>query len=289
MTIIDKYYVMKKTSQYITMLDKLFVFDIETIPDTEVLHNLTGSTTIDEKEKRKELEEYSSEVSGGNPFPRQLFHKVVSISILIADIKKVNGYEYYEINKIGTISNIDKTAKKMTEKFFNYLCKYTPRIVDYNGRTFDLPVMKYRAMKYGISIENMFKSGDKWNSYNQRYSTDWHCDLLDVLSDFGASARCKMNEVCSILGIPGKIGIDGSKVADMFDEGELKEIDNYCETDVLNTYLVYLNYGLLSGLVNYDNFIQMNKDLKNYMIDKHLPHFDEFLEEWKKVDTRGIF
>ena len=271
------------------MLDKLFVFDIETIPDTEVLYNLTGSTTTDEKEKRKELEEYSSEISGGNPFPRQLFHKVVSISILIADIKKVNGYEYYEINKIGTISNIDNTEKEMTEKFFNYLCKYTPRIVDYNGRTFDLPVMKYRAMKYGISIENMFKSGDKWNSYSQRYSTDWHCDLLDVLSDFGASARCKMNEVCSILGIPGKIGIDGSKVADMFDEGELKEIDNYCETDVLNTYLVYLNYGLLSGLVNYDNFIQMNKDLKNYMIDKHLSHFDEFLEEWKKVDTRGIF
>lgn len=271
------------------MLDKLFVFDIETIPDTDVLYNLTGSETIDEKEKRKELEEYSSIISNGNSFPRQLFHKVVSISILIADIKHIGDCEYYKINKIGTISNIDKTEKEMVEVFFNYISKNIPRIVDYNGRTFDLPVMKYRAMKYGIGVKNLFKSGDKWNNYSSKYSLDWHCDLLDALSDFGSSAKCKMNEVCSILGIPGKIGVDGSKVAEMFDSGLLKDIDNYCETDVLNTYLVYLNYMLLNGSVNYDNFIKMNKELKDYMISKNLPHFNEFIDEWKKVDTRNIF
>lgn len=271
------------------MLNKLFVFDIETIPDVDVLNNLTGSCTTDPILKRKELEDYSSEISGGNSFPRQLFHRVVSISILLADIKNVDGYEYYEINKIGTISNIDNSEEEIVKKFFDCLCKYLPKIVSYNGRTFDLPVMKYRAMKYGISIETLFKAGDKWNSYNQRYSLDWHCDLLEALSDFGASARCKMNEVCSILGIPGKIGIDGSRVANMFDEGKLKEINNYCETDVLNTYLVYLNYGLLTGLISKKNFHDMNIDLKNYMISKNLSHFNEFLDEWKNVDTRNIF
>ena len=271
------------------MLDELFVFDIETVPDTDVLQSLTGSTTTDEKQKRLELEEYSREVSGGNPFPRQPFHRVVSISILWADIKKKNGYEYYEISRVGTISSTTNTEKQITEKFFDFLKRHNPRIVDYNGNTFDLPVMKYRAMKYGVSVENLFKSGDKWNNYNYRYSTDWHCDLLEVLSDFGTSSRCKMNEVCSILGIPGKIGVDGSKVADMFDDGKLKEIDNYCETDVLNTYLVYLNYCLLSGTITHDGFIQMNKELKEYLEKNNLPHFNEFLDEWKKVDTRDIF
>ena len=271
------------------MLEKLFVFDIETIPDTDVLYNLTGSKTTDVISKREELEEYSKEISGGNPFPRQLFHKVVSISILIAKIEKNYDSEYYKIEKIGTISSLDNTEEQITQKFFKYLCDNIPRIVSYNGKCFDLPVMKYRAMKYGISAKNLFKSGDKWNSYNSRYSLDWHCDLLEALSDFGTSARCKMNEVCSILGIPGKIGVDGSKVASMFDEGKLKEIDDYCETDVLNTYLVYLNYNLLNGTINKDNFLKMNKELKDYMINKNLAHFNEFLEEWEKVDTREIF
>ena len=270
------------------MLDKLFVFDIETIPDTDILENLTGSTTEDLNEKRKELEEYHIEVSGGNTFPRQPFHRVVSISILIAEIGKINNYEYYEIIKLGTISSLDNTEKEMTEKFFEYLCKYIPRIVSYNGRTFDMSVMKYRAMKYEISIEKLFKAGDKWNNYLQRYSTDWHCDLLEALSDFSASARCKMNEVCSILGLPGKIGIDGSKVIDLYDQNLIKTIDDYCETDVLNTYLIYLNYALLSGLTNKSNFINMNQNLIKYLKQKNQPHFDEFLEQWKKFDTRNL-
>jgi predicted PolB exonuclease-like 3'-5' exonuclease len=270
-------------------LDKLFVFDIETIPDTDALYNLTGSTTDGVQEKRTELEKYHIDISGGNPFPRQMFHRIVSVSILVADMKMIKGYEYYKIMKIGTISSIDNTEEEIVKKFFDYLCGIKARIVSYNGRGFDLPVMKYRAMKYCISIEKLFKAGDKWNSYNQRYSLDWHCDLLEALSDFGASGRCKMNEVCSILGIPGKIGVDGSKVAGMFDEGKLKEIDNYCETDVLNTYLVYLNYNLLNGTINKNDFISMNIDLKKYLENKKLPHFVEFLDEWKKVDTRNIF
>ncbi len=270
------------------MLDKLFVFDIETVPDTDILKNLTGSITQDLFEKRKELENYHIEVSGGNPFPRQPFHRVISVSILIADIVKSNNYEYYEIIKLGTISSLDNAESDIISKFFDCLFKYTPRIVSYNGRTFDIPVMKYRAMKYGISIEKLFKAGDKWNNYTQRYSLYWHCDLLEALSDFGASARCKMNEVCSILGIPGKIGIDGSKVTELYDQNLLKTIDDYCETDVLNTYLIYLNYALLSGLTNKENFINMNQDIIKYLKQKNFSYSYEFLDQWKNVDIRNL-
>lgn len=271
------------------MPKKLFVFDIETIPDTDVVFNLTGSEETNVLKLRKELEDYHMEVAD-NPFPRQLFHRVVSISVLDADIiVDEKGFEYYKINKVGTISNTKYSEEEMTAKFFEYLCKHTPRIVDYNGRTFDLPVMKYRAMKYNLSIPELFNAGDKWNNYNTRFSFDWHCDLLDALSDCGASARCKMNEVCSILGIPGKIGVDGSKVSGMFDEGRLKEIDNYCETDVLNTYLIYLNYMLLIGKISKDGFYSMNKDLIDYMEKQDKEHFFEFLTMWEEVDTRNLF
>lgn len=271
------------------MLEKLFVFDIETIPDTDVVCNLLGIESNNISFLRNELEKYHIETSNGNSFPRQMFHKPISVSILIADINKNNSTEYYKILKVGTFSSMKNTEKEIIEKFFDYLCKYLPRIVDYNGRTFDLPVMKYRAMKYCISAPKLFKAGDKWNNYQQKYSIDWHCDLLDVLSDFGSSCRCKMNEICSILGIPGKIGIDGSQIIEMFDNGKLKEIDNYCETDVINTYLVYLHYQLLVGSISNKDFIKMNKDLIRYLLDENKEHFNEFLNEWKKVDNKNIF
>lgn len=271
------------------MLDKLFVFDIETIPDTDAVYNLLGIQSDDINYLRAELEKYHVEVSGGNPFLRQMFHKPISVSVLIANIEKKDGFECYKINKLGTFSSTRNTEKEIIEKFFDYLSKYLPRIVDYNGKTFDLPVMKYRAMKYCISAPKLFKAGDKWNNYQQKYSLDWHCDLLDALSDFGTSCRCKMDEVCSILGIPGKIGVDGSQVISMYDDGELEEIDNYCETDVLNTYLIYLHYQLLMGNISNEGFINMNKDLINYLKTENKDHFIEFLEEWEKIDNKNLF
>ena len=272
----------------------IFVFDIETIPDTSVVEKLTDSKSKDEKELRKELEEYSSEVSGGNSFPRQPFHKVVAISFLEAEIETLrDGTEFYRITDVRTGGTEQSTEEEIIKGCFNYLSKNPSRLVSYNGRTFDLPVLKYRAMKYGVAAPWLFKSGDKWNNYQQRYSLDWHCDLLEAFSDFGASARCKMDEVCSILGVPGKLDTDGSQVAELFDNGKIKEIRDYCETDVINTYLLYLNFQVLSGNLNKDNFIKCNRDLIDYLAsfsdDKNKTHFAEFLAEWRKCDTRKLF
>ena len=271
------------------MLKKLFVFDVETIPDTDVVFNLTGSENKDILTLRKELEDYHIKISNGNPFPRQLFHRVVTISILIADIVSYNGYEKYENIKITTLSSSRNTEKEIIEKFFSFISKHIPKIVSYNGRSFDLPVLKYRAMKYGISLEGLFKSGDKWNSYNQRYSSDWHCDLLEVLSDFGASSRIKMNEVCTILGLPGKIGVDGSQVAGLYDENKLNIIDDYCETDILNTYLIYLNYAHLTGIINREIFNDCNLELIEFLKNAEKDNFFEFLNAWEEVDSRKLF
>lgn len=271
----------------------IFVFDIETVPDTDAVFNLTGSKTKDVKKLRKELEEYHIEVSKGNPFPRQPFHKIVAISFVEARIETDSrGNENYIITDVRSGGVEESSEEELVKGVFSYLGKKTPRIVSYNGRGFDLPVMKYRAMKYGVSAPWLYKSGDKWNNYMSRYSADWHCDLLEVLSDFGASCRCKMNEVCAITGIPGKIGVDGSKVTDLYDKGDIKAIRDYCETDVLNTYLLYLVYQQHTGTIGEKNFVDANKDLIAFLEEnksKEKAHFEEFLDEWKKVDERGFF
>lgn len=243
----------------------LFVFDIETIPDESAAINLLGlPENASKEEKRNALKKYHLDISG-NEFLRQPFHKVVVISFLEADIVRENGQERYILQNIKSGGNIDSNEEELVKGFFSYLKKKSPRFVTFNGRTFDFPVLKYRAMKYGISASWLYKTGDKWNNYNQKYSLDWHCDLLDAFCEFGASARVKMNEVCSILNLPGKDGIDGSKVMDYYDSGRLEEIRNYCESDVVNTYMLYLNYQHFTGNISSNNFIEAKEDLINYI------------------------
>ncbi len=47
----------------------------------------------------------------------------------------------------------------------------------WNGRGFDLPVLRLRAMVHGLSAEGWFRGDSKWDGYAQRYAPDWHCEL----------------------------------------------------------------------------------------------------------------
>lgn len=270
----------------------LFIFDIETIPDSESALNLLGNDFKDLKSIRQNLIDYHLKITDGkNSFLRQPFHKVVAISFLEANIvRDFNGCEYYEINDIRSGGKDTSSEEEIVKGFFQHIKKKTPRLVSFNGKNFDLPVLKYRAMRYDIDAGFLYKMGDKWNNYNHKYSLDWHCDLADAFSDFGASSRIKMNEVCACLNLPGKTGIDGSMVQDYFDDNRIAEIRNYCETDVINTFLLYLSYQLHNGSMQKEAFNKNRQSLVKILENnnENKSHFKEFLEEWKKVDPRII-
>ena len=269
--------------------DKLIVFDIETIPDTEAVKNLTDFNSDNVDELREELERYHLDVTGGkNSFPRQMFHKTVAISYVVADIHRDASGESYVLRDVRSGGSVDSSEQEIVEAFFKFMNAAKPRLVSYNGRGFDIPVLKYRAMKYGVQATALYKAGDKWNGYGSRYSADWHCDLLETLSDYGASTRGKLNEVCSILGFPGKFGVDGSKVTVMYDAGQVKEIRDYCETDVVNTYLVYIRQQLMQGNMSKENYNQAILDMKDFLEKsdkKEQAHMHEFLEAWADANN----
>ncbi|WP_253300075.1 3'-5' exonuclease [Wolbachia endosymbiont of Chironomus riparius] len=270
------------------MLSSLLVFDIETIPDVGSCRNLLN--TSDEssiEEKRDALKKYHLEITNGqNEFLRQPFHQVVVISFLLSNISYKNGYEVFTLQEIRSGGTIDSSEKELVKGFFNYIAEKKPRLVSFNGRTFDIPVLKYRAMVHGIPAEYFHKAGDKWNSYNQRYSSDWHCDLLELLSDFGASARIKMNEVCAAFNLPGKIGIDGSKVMGFYDNGKTQEIRDYCETDVINTYLIYLRFMHHQGRITNESY---NKSIEELLAEcAKKQHLQKFKKEWE-ISCNGNF
>ncbi len=268
----------------------LFVFDIETIPDTETAKHLLDKHEASLHELRQGLTDYHLKITDGrNSFLRQPFHRVVAISFLDAEIvRDFNGCEYYKINEVRTGGDLGSSEEEMIKGFFSYLKKKTPRLVSFNGKNFDLPVLKYRAMKYEIDAPWLYKMGDKWNNYNQKYSLDWHCDLADAFSDFGASSRIKMNEACACLNLPGKTGVDGSMVQEYFDQGRLQEIRDYCETDVVNTFLLYLAYQHHTGNLGKDSFLKNRHELAEFLQKngQTRAHLQEFLLEWKKIDKR---
>lgn len=265
----------------------LFVFDIETIPDLRAAKNLLDLPNADATTLREVLTKYHLDLTDGkNSFLRQPFHQIITISFLEAKIERdFNGQESYIITDIRSGGDLFSSEADLVKGFFSHLKKHFSRLVSFNGKNFDMPVLKYAAMKNDVEASWLYKSGDKWNNYNQRYSLDWHCDLAEAFSDFGASAKVKMNELCAAFGLPGKIGVDGSQVMQMFDDGKLQEIRNYCETDVINTYLLYLVYQHHNGSLSKNNFIKSKENLREFL-EKNAetkPHFVEFLVAWKNI------
>jgi 3'-5' exonuclease len=136
----------------------------------------------------------------------------------------------------------ERTEKQLISAFCEKIAELTPQLVTFNGNTFDLPVLRYRAMIHGISAPGLAV-----RPYFNRYTED-AVDLCDILSSFAPHTKASLNELSRIMGLPGKSdGSDGSDVERFFLEGKIKEIADYCETDVVNTYRVWLRYELFRG------------------------------------------
>ncbi len=264
----------------------LFVFDIETVPDTDAVPGLVGIDVEDVQERRHALSQYHLDATGGkNDFPRQPFHRVVAISYLTAEIDRDGGKENYTLKELRS-GRLGADEAELVHGFYQWIDKTRPRLVSYNGRGFDLPVLRHRAMKHGIEAKTFHDTSNKWENYTTRFAQDWHCDLQEALTDFGAASRAlKLNEVCAVLGLPGKFGVDGADVAPMFDAGRVSEIRDYCETDVLNTYLVYLRYQLTRGLITRESHDDAINDVISMIETEKTErsHLGDFMDAWGKA------
>ncbi|MDH5796470.1 MAG: ribonuclease H-like domain-containing protein, partial [Anaplasmataceae bacterium] len=152
----------------------IIVFDIETIPDTDIAESLTGKHSQTEEEKREDIYNYHLDTTS-NSFPRQPFHKIITCSVLQADFTD----QGIKISYLGACGIDEYNEKDIVSKFFNLFENQNKQrwLVSFNGRTFDLPVLKYRAMLYHIECAGHYKT-----DYYYRYSWQNHCDLLEHLS-----------------------------------------------------------------------------------------------------------
>src|SRR5499427_609896 len=200
------------------------VLDIETIPDPEL---------------------YSPpELSAGTerPFPPLYACRPIVLGVMWLD-------EDLSVKRIGTIGE-GKNEDGMMGDFAEFMGKWRPQLVTWNGRGFDLPVLALRALRFGLNFGWYYRG----EGYRYRYSEEGHLDLCDLLADHGAAKMTSLDGAARLIGLPGKAGVDGSQVEGLYQAGQIDSLRRYCLSDVAQTAFLFLRYRLISGLLDRDAY-----------------------------------
>jgi predicted PolB exonuclease-like 3'-5' exonuclease len=250
------------------------VFDIETIPDVELGRAIYGIEGLSDADVAKVMR-FRHKQSRGTDFLPHPQHRIVAISVVLRSADDLH---------VFSIGDADSGEQELIARFFDGLERYVPELVTWNGSGFDLPVLHYRAMRHFITAEKYWDVGDndrdfRFNNYLGRFH--WrHIDLMDVIAGYQPGAKSSLDQVALLLGFPGKLGMSGSMVWDKYRQGLIEEIRNYCETDVLNTYLVYLRFQLMRGVVDRARYDDEVSRLREKLAGEQAAHLQEFLAAW---------
>src|SRR5262245_29559470 len=241
------------------MNDNVIVWDIETIPDLRGFAAANYLTCKTDAEIREVM---------SDKFPKHIYHSIVCIGALVARRQD----NKWVVDAIGAPHIGERSEKELVQAFVGKIADLKPQLVTFNGNSFDLPVLRYRAMVHSIAAPGL-----SVRPFFNRY-TDDAIDLCDVLSSFSPQAKATLHEICKVMGISGKpAGIHGGEVARYCLEGKINEVADYCETDIVNTYRVWLRYELFRGRLtnpvfaaseaNLIQFIKLRGNTKPHLIE----------------------
>ena len=253
------------------------IFDIETVPDVALGRQLYGLGDLDDAAVAKAMFARQRASTGSEflPHPQQ---RVVAIACALRTREQLT---------LWSLGDLDSSEAQLLTRFFEGIEKYSPELISWNGGGFDLPVLHYRALKAGVQAPRYWETGDedgsfRYNNYLSRFH--WrHLDLMDVLSGFQPRARAGLADVAALLGFPGKLGFSGDQVWETYLAGELDSVRRYCETDVLNTYLIYLRFQFMRGRLDRDALEAEFERARRLLRESAQPHHAQFLRAWEAL------
>ncbi len=263
-------------------MDKVsyLIFDCEAIADGELITRvrypndaLTGPQAI-----RRYRDEVLAERGDGKDILPVTFMLPISVAVAKVDAD-------YRLLDLSVLDAPQFRPHVITRHFWTGWTKYErPTLVSFNGRGYDLPLLELAAFRYGLSVPPWFNvEARNYEQARNRYNIDAHIDLYDLLSNFGAMRLAGgLNLVANLIGKPGKTGIDGSKVQDMHDAGEVLAINDYCRCDVLDTYFVFLRSRVLLGKLKLDEEQKLVSEVKTWLESKSeaIPAYAHYLTHW---------
>lgn len=257
----------------------VLVFDIESIPDIagiRTLHELPAA--LSDSEVAEYIFQKRRAQNGSDFLPHHL-QRIVTISCVLRDD---DGF------KVWSLSEPKLNEGEIIQRFFGGIEKYTPQVVSWNGSGFDFPVLHYRGLIHGVVASRYWDMGEgdyrdskdfKWNNYISRYHAR-HLDLMDLLAMYSGRANAPLDELAKLMGFPGKLGMDGSAVWGAWQAGKIDEIAAYCETDVVNTYLVFLRFQKMRGVLTESAYETEVAFVRESIAALQLPQWEAFLQRW---------
>jgi len=252
----------------------VLVFDIETVPDLDYGRRVLGLDGLADEQVGKAMFALARSERGSEFLPLEQ-HRVVAISCVLRSRDQL---------RVWSLGDEQAPEAELVQRFFDGIERYTPDLVSWNGGGFDLPVLHYRAMRWGMSAPRYWETGAedqsfRFNNYLSRYH--WrHVDVMDVVSGYQARARASLASVAGLLGLPGKLGFSGAQVWDAWLAGDLAGIRRYCETDVLNTWLIYLRFERMRGRLTAEREEEECDRVRQLLEESSEPHLLQFLEAW---------
>ena len=264
----------------------LLVFDIESIPDIaglRTLHELPADLADAEV---AEFAFQRQRAKNGSDFLPLHLQRVVVISCAL---RSDEGF------RVWSLAEPKSGEGEIIQRFFDGVEKFTPQLVSWNGGGFDLPVLHYRGLIHGVTAPRYWDMGEgdyrdsrdfKWNNYISRYHSR-HLDLMDLLALYQGRAAVPLDELAKLCGFPGKLGMDGSQVWGAWQAGRLPEIRDYCETDAANTYLMFLRFQRLRGLLQPQAYETEVARVRATVERTPGEHWRAFLAAWPSPASAG--
>ncbi len=251
------------------------MFDIETVPDIDGLRRLHGIGAEASDRSVAEFAFHRRRQTSGSDFLPLHLQRVVAISCALRDATSF---------RVWSLGTPDENEAALIQRFYDGIEKYTPQLVSWNGGGFDLPVLHYRGLIHGVQAARYWDLGDddrdfRWNNYISRYHMR-HLDLMDLLALYQPRANAPLDQLAQLMGLPGKLGMDGSKVWDAWCDGQIAAIRNYCETDVVNTYLVYLCFRMMRGELTPEAHRTEVALVRKILGASDEAHWKEFIARW---------
>ena len=253
---------------------RCFSFDIETIPDTDFGRRMWDLGELPDEDVANVMTFKQQQKTGSDFLPLHQ-HRIVAISVALR-----TGDAF----RVWSLGDEDSDEPELVRRFYDGIERYTPDLVSWNGSGFDLPVLHYRALKHGIQAPVYWEQGEnnrefKFNNYLNRFH--WrHIDVMDVLAGYQMRGRASLDQTAVLLGFPGKLGMSGDKVWPTWLAGGIRKIRDYCETDVLNTYLVYLRFEHMRGNLDDKDLERELQLVRKTIKDMQQPHLTEFESAW---------
>ena len=256
-----------------------FLFDVESVADGDLVSRVRypeEGFTPEEAIAAYRAERLEKTGSDFIPYTHQ-----VPVSVVIAKVKKD-----FSLVDIVTLDAPEYRPHIITQHFWLGWRKYgKPTLVTFNGRSFDVPLLEMAAFRYGISIPEWFAGKTAYEKPRNRFNTTAHFDLQDLLTNYGASRfNGGLNLAAMTLGKPGKMDVQGDMVQDLYNQGRLHDINEYCRCDVLDTYFVFLRCKVLTGGLSLEGEIELVAATKKWLQERaeESDAYTSYLEQWEE-------